>query len=146
MSSVTGVEYVPRLVDGMLADLLAQLPAIMLVGPRAAGKTTTARRLARSVVRLDQAGQAAAFRADADVALAAFDEPVLLDEWQEVPEVLGAVKRAVDDDPRAGRFVLTGSVWADMSAATWPGTGRVVRIPLYGLTIREFPICALWAA
>ena len=138
LPSVTDVEYVPRLVDGMLADLLAQLPALMLVGPRAAGKTTTARRLARSVVRLDRAGQAAAFRADADVALAAFDEPVLLDEWQEVPEVLGAVKRAIDDDPRPGRFVLTGSVWADMSAATWPGTGRVVRIPLYGLTTREF--------
>jgi predicted AAA+ superfamily ATPase len=86
---------------------------------------------------LDRAGQAAAFHADADVALAAYDEPVLLDEWQEVPAVLGAVKRAVDDDPRPGRFVLTGSVWADLSTATWPGTGRVVRIPLYGLTVRE---------
>lgn len=35
------------------------------------------------------------FRADPDVALAGLPEPVLLDEWQMVPEVLGAVKRAV---------------------------------------------------
>lgn len=62
---------------------------------------------------------------------------MLLDEWQEVPSVLGAVKRAVDRDPRAGRFVLTGSVRADLDATTWPGTGRVVRVPMYGMTVRE---------
>ena len=40
-------------------------------------------------------------------------EPVLLDEWQEVPQVLGAVKRACDAEPRPGRFVLTGSIRAE---------------------------------
>jgi hypothetical protein len=38
-------------------------------------------------------------------ALSAQPEPVLLDEWQAIPAVLGAVKRAVDDDPRPGRFL-----------------------------------------
>lgn len=129
--------YVSRLLDGRLADLLAQLPALMVVGPRATGKTTSARRHARSVVRLDRPAEAAAFRADPDAALAAFGEPVLLDEWQEVPEVLGAVKRAVDADFRPGRFLLTGSVWSELTTTTWPGTGRVVRLPMYGLTVRE---------
>lgn len=81
-----------------------------LTGPRATGKTTTARRHAASVVRLDRPAEAAAFRADPDAALRAQPEPLLLDEWQAVPAVLGAVKRAVDDDPRPGRFLLTGSV------------------------------------
>jgi Domain of unknown function (DUF4143)/AAA domain len=67
----------------------------------------------------------------------AAQEPLLLDEWQEVPEVLGAVKRAVDDDPRPGRFLLTGSVEADLTTRQWPGTGRVVRLVLHGLTERE---------
>ena len=65
------------------------------------------------------------------------DEPVLLDEWQEVATVLGAVKRAVDGNPRPGRFLLTGSVRADLEATTWPGTGRLVRVPLYGMSVRE---------
>ena len=65
------------------------------------------------------------------------DEPVLLDEWQEVPAVLGAVKRAVDREPRPGRFLLTGSVRADLDAATWAGTGRLVRVPLFGMTVAE---------
>jgi predicted AAA+ superfamily ATPase len=62
---------------------------------------------------------------------------VLIDEWQEVPQILGAVKRTVDDDPRPGRFLLTGSVEAELTRAMWPGTGRVVRVVMRGLTRRE---------
>ena len=129
--------YLPRLVDELLRDLLAELPAVLVVGPRAAGKTTTAARLASTVVRLDRPAEAAVFRADPDAALASFDEPILLDEWQEVPTVLGAVKRAIDVDPRPGRFLLTGSVRADIEAETWPGTGRVVRVAMMPMTVRE---------
>lgn len=130
-------EYRPRLVDRTLTELVGALPAVLVVGPRAAGKTTTARRLAASVVRLDRPAEAAAFHADPDAALTGFDEPLLLDEWQAVPEVLGALKRAVDDDWRPGRFLLTGSVRADLDAQTWPGTGRLVRLGMFGLTVRE---------
>ena len=129
-------EYLPRLVDGLLRDYLAELPAVMLVGPRACGKTTTAARLAGSVVRLDS-DAAAAFRIDADAALAGRPEPVLLDEWQLVPEVLGAVKRAVDAERRPGRFVITGSARTDVGDSTWPGTGRVVLVHMYPLSVAE---------
>ena len=109
----------------------------MLLGPRAAGKTTTARRLAASTVRLDRQLEAAAFESDPDAALRGLHEPVLLDEWQAVPGVLGAVKRAVDEDSRPGRFLLAGSVRAPLEQSMWPGTGRVVRVPMYPMAIRE---------
>lgn len=85
-------------------------------------------RLAASVVRLDQPSMGNVFRFDPDAALGERDEPVLLDEWQDVPEVLGAVKRSVDIEPRPGRFVLTGSVSGEIEAASWPGTGRLTRV------------------
>lgn len=110
---------------------------MLVTGPRATGKTTTARRHAASVVRLDRPAEAAAFRADPDAALRAHPEPLLLDEWQAVPEVLGAVKRAVDDEPRPRRFLLTGSVRGDIDEEMWPGTGRLVRMTMYGLTVGE---------
>jgi predicted AAA+ superfamily ATPase len=54
-----------------------------------------------------------------------------------VPEVLGAVKRAVDTEPRSGRFIITGSVRGDVDSPTWPGTGRLLRIAMFGLTVGE---------
>jgi hypothetical protein len=130
-------DYRPRLVDRPLAELVRDLPAVLIVGPRAVGKTTTALRVAGTVARLDRDAEAAAFLADPDSALRGLTEPVLLDEWQAVPSVLGAVKRAVDEDPRPGRFILTGSVRADIQAETWPGTGRLVRLTMSGLIMRE---------
>lgn len=109
----------------------------MLIGPRAVGKTTTAARYARTVVRLDRPREAEAVRTDPDAVLRGLAEPVLLDEWQLVPEVLAAVKRFVDADPRPGRYIITGSARGRLQGATWPGTGRVVNVAMFGMTVRE---------
>jgi predicted AAA+ superfamily ATPase len=108
-----------------------------MVGPRACGKTTTCRRHSKGRLRLDRPAEASVARADPDAVLADGPFPLLIDEWQVVPDVLGAVKRAVDDRPGPGRFVLTGSAQADLTAAGWPGTGRLIRAEMYGLTERE---------
>lgn len=129
--------YRSRGVEPLLRALLAEVPALLVVGPRASGKTTTASRLAKTVIRLDRPADAAAFAADPDAALRELEEPVLLDEWQAVPGVLAAVKRAVDSDAHAGRYILTGSVRADLEAQTWPGTGRVLRVPMFPLSVAE---------
>lgn len=130
-------DYTPRFVDGLLDELMSELSAVMVIGPRACGKTTTAARRARTIVRLDEPNVASVFHAAPDVALAAAEPPVLLDEWQEVPEVLGAVKRAVDSTPGPGRFLLTGSVRARHTAEQWAGTGRVTPVEMFGLTVAE---------
>ena len=129
--------YLTRLVDPWIAELLASAPAVMITGARAAGKTTTALRHAASTVRLDNEREAIPFRADPDAALRDRPEPTVLDEWQACPSVLGAVKRAVDTERRAGRFILTGSVRSDADPALWPGTGRLIRVAMHPLTVRE---------
>lgn len=127
----------PRLVEPLVDELFSQLPALMLVGPRAAGKTTLASTRVQDELRLDRPGVAAAVRLDPDAALAGTTEPLLIDEWQEVPSILGAVKRAVDSDPRPGRFLLTGSAQIPPGTATWPATGRIVAVPVWGMTPAE---------
>lgn len=129
--------YRPRMADTHLAELLAEFPAVMITGPRGTGKTTTAAQQVAKIARLDVPGVAATYRADPDAALRREGRPLLLDEWQEVPEVLAAVKRVVDRDPAPGQFVLTGSVRAELGNETWAGTGRVVRMSMYPVVERE---------
>jgi hypothetical protein len=123
--------------DAYLAEMLAEFPAVMITGARAIGKTTTAAQYVGQIASLDEPGVAAAYRADPDAALRRAGRPLLLDEWQEVPEVLAAVKRLVDRDPTPGRFVLTGSVRAELGNEMWAGTGRIVRMSMYPLVERE---------
>lgn len=132
-----GNAYIPRYIDRALDQLLAELPALMLVGPRGCGKTTTALRRAASVMRLDRPEEAGAFRAAPDAVLGVQPTPLVIDEWQMVPEAMGAVKRAVDARSGPGRFLLTGSIRARLDSAGWAGTGRVVPLSMYGLTVGE---------
>jgi uncharacterized protein len=89
------------------------------------------------LVQLADDRQRSAFAADIEIGLTSRAEPVLVDEWQEVAEVLGHIKVLVDGEPRRGRFIITGSIRGDVDGQTWPGTGRLGRLEMHGLTERE---------
>ncbi len=130
----------PRAVEWLVRDeLLPAFPALWVVGPRGCGKSTSMSRFADSVLDLSEPGNRLAAREDPDGALSYTGGTLLVDEWQEAPEILGAIKRAVDADrsSRLGRFIVTGSVRAAHQAATWPGTGRFIRVRMHGLTRAE---------
>ena len=102
----------PRLLESALADRLKRMPAVVVTGARQTGKTT--------IVKLVPGAERRAFHTLDSVPLLdrvrqdphAFVEssPALtIDEVQRVPELLLAVKKAIDDDRRKGRFLLTGS-------------------------------------
>ena len=129
--------YLARSADAVLADMVRHHPAVLVVGPRATGKTTTCVRQAATPVRLGSQREAAAVRADPAAVLRGRPIPMLIDEWQLVPEVLSVIKERVDLDPTPGQFLVTGSVRGDLDSPTWPGTGRLVRLAMYGLTERE---------
>ena len=129
--------YLPRAADAVLVDMVGEHAAVLVIGPRAAGKTTTCERLAATSIRLGNGRQAAAASADPPAIIRGRPSPVLIDEWQIVPGMLSAIKEQVDQDERPGQFIVTGSVHGDIDAPTWPGTGRLIRLPMYGLTERE---------
>lgn len=130
-------EYRQRAADPVIGRLLGQSPVVLLEGPRSTGKVEAAARHAATIVRLDRAEEAAPFGLDAAAPLEGMKEPILLAEWHQVPQVLDAVRRAVEADPRPGRFLLTGSVRADLNARTFPGPGRISRVQMFGLTVAE---------
>jgi hypothetical protein len=87
-------------------------------------------------------GEATAFRGDPDAALRELPEPVLIDEWQMVPGVLGAVRRAVDSDSSPNRFLLTGSVRATLAneGRDKPGSKAMRRTSSPGVPVARSPI------
>jgi uncharacterized protein len=106
--------YQRHLADA-LRTALADTPVVLLQGARQVGKSTLAREfvadgtLARYIT-LDDLTVLGAVQADPAGFVAGLgDEPVAIDEVQRVPELLLALKVAVDRDRRPGRFLLTGS-------------------------------------
>ncbi len=127
--------YERRVVDDDLDELSEDLPAIALEGPKGVGKTRTALQRATTVHRLDDPAEIAVARADPSRLLEG-DPPVLLDEWQRLPQLWDLVRRAVDDGAAAGRFLLTGSAAPD-PPPTHSGAGRIVTVRMRPLSLDE---------
>lgn len=101
----------PRLLTPVIREAMADTPVVCLLGPRQCGKTTLAQTLApdRAFVSLDEQSYYKVATEDPVGFVASLPDAVTLDEVQRAPDLLPAVKRAVDRDRRAGRFLLTGS-------------------------------------
>ncbi|MCY3893963.1 MAG: DUF4143 domain-containing protein [Acidimicrobiaceae bacterium] len=127
--------YIERVVDRELDELLEELSAVSLEGPRAVGKTETALRRARTVFRLDNDRALAIARAEPQ-RLAQGERPILIDEWQRLPSSWDVVRRAVDADFTGSRFLLTGSA-SPNELPTHSGAGRIVAVRMRPLSLAE---------
>jgi uncharacterized protein len=129
-----------RLVD-VVAARFTEEPVLVLNGPRTVGKSTLlsqlAERLSQTVIDCDDPSTRSAVRADPGRFIES-SEPVLIDEYQHVPELLDAIKAQLNRDLRPGRYVLAGSTrYAAIPAAAQALTGRVDLIPVFPLTQGE---------
>jgi len=100
-----------RFIESRVREALADTPVTLIVGPRRAGKTTLARKLAdknRAYLTLDDRTTLDAARIDPAGFIRGLDRAII-DEVQRVPDLLLAIKKTVDEDERPGRFLLTGS-------------------------------------
>ena len=127
--------YLRRIADDELDLLFPDVAAIALEGPRAVGKTATATQRATTTIRLDDPLIRQVFAADPGQ-LTRGRPPVLVDEWQSLPESWDFVRRAVDDDRTGGRFLLTGSA-APISPPTHTGAGRIISLRMRPMTLAE---------
>jgi predicted AAA+ superfamily ATPase len=134
-----------KLVERRLGEVvlrrMREEPVIVLQGPRAVGKSTLLRGLAaslgREVVDLDDLDTRGAVGADPALFVRG-EAPVLIDEFQHVPELLDAIKAELNRDSGPGRFVLTGSTrYATLPLAAQALTGRAHRMDVLPLSQGE---------
>lgn len=135
----------PRFVEHRVREVMTDTRVVLICGPRQSGKTTLVRRVADGdipFVTLDDATTLDAASADPGGFVRGLDRAVI-DEIQRAPDLVLAIKTAVDADPRAGRFLLTGS--ADLMtlprvADSLAGRMGIVRLlPLAQAELRGAP-------
>jgi len=135
------MRHLPRQLEAHLAKAARGFPAIVLTGPRRAGKTWLLRHLfPRAGYHLfEDPDVVARFRHDPQGFLDAVRLPAMLDEIQNVPEVFNHVRSRIDRAPRrAGQWFLTGSQESGlMRNVTESMAGRAAVLQLLPMSVRE---------
>lgn len=129
--------YIPRIADKQLRELLNIVPTVLIEGPKYAGKTETARQSAKSEVLLDVDEDARLSSLFDPGALLEGATPRLIDEWHVSPRIWNHVRRACDDRKLPGQFILTGSSRPSDEVTRHTGAGRIARLHLRTMSLFE---------
>ena len=135
--------YRSRILDEILKDELDAMGAVLLEGPKACGKTTTAEQAARSVIYMDDPIRRSQYlqmvETDISYILSGLT-PRLIDEWQIATKIWDAVRFEVDHRKEDGQFILTGSAVPpkeDREEMKHSGTGRISWLRMRPMSLWE---------
>jgi len=126
--------------DKTLKETLGCIGAVLIVGPKWCGKTTTAEKQAKSVIKMQDPDKSQGYLVTAETMpslLLKGENPRLIDEWQAAPVLWDAVRVEVDKRGEDGLFILTGSTSVDDSKIMHSGTGRIARLLMYPMSLFE---------
>ena len=133
-------KYLSRIADKILKDRLESSGAVLIVGPKWCGKTSTATEISRSQLFMQDPDKAVSYLKAADTKpslLLRGDTPRLLDEWQVAPVLWDAVRVMVDQRGLPGQFILTGSAVPQDNVVQHTGTGRISRMMMRPMSLYE---------
>ena len=133
--------YITRVADSILERRLKSAGAVQLRGPKWCGKTSTALKVAKSAIFMQDPDNGANFVALAEnkpSLLLEGDNPRLIDEWQMAPQIWDAARFAIDKSSAKGLFILTGSSTPRFeNRPQHSGVGRIARLNMRTMSLFE---------
>lgn len=135
--------YRHRIVDSLLEDELDAMGAVLLEGPKACGKTSTAEQAANSVIYMDDPQRRSQYLQMVETGINQILDgavPRLIDEWQIATKIWDAVRFEVDHRRADGQFILTGSAVPPKDKKQemkHSGTGRIAWLTMRPMTLWE---------
>lgn len=133
-------KYLPRLVDELLKQELEAFGAVLITGPKWCGKTTTGLNQAKSSLFLQNPDEREQNLRLADIKpslLLEGENPRLIDEWQDAPQLWDSVRFSVDQRGETGLYILTGSTSVNQTLIAHSGTGRISRLKMRTMSLFE---------
>lgn len=133
-------KYIKRLIEEDLEDYLDIIGAVLIVGPKWCGKTTTAEQYAKSVLKLQDPDNRKSYLQLAELKpskLLEGEKPRLIDEWQLAPVLWDAVRTSVDNSDSKNLYILTRSTIVNEDEIMHSGTGRIHRMLMYPMSLYE---------
>ena len=136
------MEYRKRIIDEQFDLKMHSLGAVLLVGPKGCGKTTTAKQKAASVIEFqdeDERENLLLLANNHPSDLLRHPKPILFDEWQDAPKIWGTIRKDIDDNQLTGAYILTGSS-SQKVKTPHTGTGRISTLQMYPMSLYESSI------
>lgn len=133
-------EYIERICDEELRIKLEAFGAVHIIGPKWCGKTTTAKKHAKSYIEIQDPDKRDMYMETAKIKpsnLLIGENPRLIDEWQVAPNIWDAVRVSVDRRNEDGLYILTGSNSIDKANIMHTGTGRIDTMYMYPMSLYE---------
>jgi predicted AAA+ superfamily ATPase len=129
--------YIKRISDTELQRKLDSSGAVLVRGPKACGKTESAKLLAGSILNVDRDEQVKALLSTAPGRLLAGNTPRLIDEWQVQPKLWDYIRHEIDNRQKSAQFILTGSSNPEEEAKMHSGAGRFTIVDMRTMSWQE---------
>lgn len=130
--------YKERLIDKKISECLNIFGAISIVGPKWCGKTWTSLNHANTVKYISTSDKKVFNLAQIDPnQILVGDYPILIDEWQLVPQIWDCVRRRCDEDKKKGKYILTGSATEKENVIDHSGAGRICKLRMRTMSLYE---------
>lgn len=131
------MKYLNRISDSELQRKLESAGALLIRGPKACGKTESAKQFAHSILAVDQDEQVPLLMETAPQRLLLGETPRLIDEWQEQPKIWNYVRHEIDNRKQTAQFILTGSANPDETVKMHSGAGRFTVLDMRTMSWQE---------
>jgi len=134
------MKYIKRIIDDEIREKLSVTGAIVIKGPKWCGKTTSAKRVAKSVLEMQDSDLHDNYLELANTKpslLLEGEKPRLIDEWQVAPKLWNAVRHSVDKISEPAQYILTGSATPKDDDTMHTGTGRFAFVLMKPMTLYE---------
>ena len=134
------MNYLPRIVDKEINELMEIMGAVLIEGCKWCGKSTTGFYHAKSVIEFQNPDKKQEYERIRNTKPSLFldgEKPRMLDEWQVYPVIWDSIRTDVDHSGKKGQYILTGSARPSEGETMHTGTGRISRVLMRPMSLYE---------